>query len=334
MSWDNVALANLNEILANLYPTDNDARRIATTVGLRPAHLTLEGKAINSWFSLLQVANRNAATVDAILAKANEEFPGDEQLMQARKHATPPVVKGPDLGAWRENSAAEAREKIMGARSTLVPIAYLQTGLERSRAVVRVKRGDGGSGSGFVTDGNLLITNNHVLPNKDEAAKAIVQFNYQQLPGGADAPYEEAMLLPETFKTSEADDWSVVSIEGDLLAKWGTIPLSKTAVRIGDNVNIIQHPGGGQKQISIFANVVMYAGEGRVQYLTDTLPGSSGSPVFDMQWNVVALHRSGGWITEPNAPTKTTYYRNEGVSIDRVIDGLAAAPERVEHESL
>ncbi|UDU21348.1 trypsin-like peptidase domain-containing protein [Sinorhizobium meliloti] len=326
MKWDHVALANLNEILANIYPTDNEARRIATAVGLRPAFLTFEGKAITSWFSVLQAANRNANTVDAIVAKANEEFPGDEQLILARDHTPPPALKGPDLAGWRQGSAAETREKIMGARSTLVPIAYLQIGLDRSRSVVRVKRGDGGSGSGFVTDGNVLITNNHVLPSKDHAAKAIVQFNYQLLPGGADAPYEEAKLLPQTFRTSEADDWSAVRIEGDPQAKWGTIPLRKAAVKVGDNVNIIQHPGGGQKQISIFANVVMYAGEGRVQYLTDTLPGSSGSPVFDLEWNVVALHRSGGWITEPNAPTKSTYYRNEGVSIDRVIDGLAAAP--------
>ena len=64
-----------------------------------------------------------------------------------------------------------------------------------------------------------------------------------------------------------------------------------------------------------------YVGEGRVQYLTDTLPGSSGSPVFDEQWNVVALHHSGGWLAEPNSASKTTYYRNEGISIDRVIAG-------------
>jgi V8-like Glu-specific endopeptidase len=55
-----------------------------------------------------------------------------------------------------------------------------------------------------------------------------------------------------------------------------------------------------------FANAVVLVGEGRVQYLTDTLPGSSGSPVFDADWNVVALHHSGGWLKEPNAASKTT----------------------------
>jgi V8-like Glu-specific endopeptidase len=58
----------------------------------------------------------------------------------------------------------------------------------------------------------------------------------------------------------------------------------------------------------------------RVQYLTDTEPGSSGSPVFDSQWRLVALHHSGGWLPEPGRETK--FYRNEGININRVIDGL------------
>jgi V8-like Glu-specific endopeptidase len=70
--------------------------------------------------------------------------------------------------------------------------------------------------------------------------------------------------------------------------------------------------------------VVAFVSAGRVQYLTDTLPGSSGSPVFDTKWNIIALHHSGGWLTEPNAASKHTYYRNEGIAIDRIIEGLAA----------
>jgi hypothetical protein len=33
-----------------------------------------------------------------------------------------------------------------------------------------------------------------------------------------------------------------------------------------------------------------------LQYTTDTLPGSSGSPVFNDDWEVVALHHGGGHL--------------------------------------
>ena len=86
---------------------------------------------------------------------------------------------------------------------------------------------------------------------------------------------------------------------------------------------IIQHPGGGQKQIALSHNVVAFADDRRLQYLTDTLEGSSGSPAFDMDWKVVALHHAGGWLREPG--TKQRVYRNEGIHINVVIDGLKTA---------
>jgi V8-like Glu-specific endopeptidase len=94
-------------------------------------------------------------------------------------------------------------------------------------------------------------------------------------------------------------------------------------VQVDAYVNIIQHPGGGPKQIGLYHNTVAYVGEGRVQYLTDTLPGSSGAPVFDGSWNVVALHHSGGMLREPG--TKNVVYRNEGIAVNTVIDDLRNA---------
>jgi len=125
------------------------------------------------------------------------------------------------------------------------------------------------------------------------------------------------------FVTSAEDDWTVVKIRGDTNAEWGSIRLARGNVQKGDRVIIVQHPGGGPKQIAFYHNVVVYAGDKRVQYLTDTLPGSSGSPVFDNEWNVVALHHSGGWLREPGS--KQQYYRNEGIHINAVIDGLTKA---------
>jgi V8-like Glu-specific endopeptidase len=321
--WDREALINLREILANLYPTVDDARRVASDAGLRTVQIEFVNKAITSWFNILEHANARGK-VDDVVNRALEDNPEDETLQRARDRTPPPVLQGPDKFQWSGPSAAPTLEKLMGQKSTLVPITYLEIGLVRARSVVRVKRQDGSSGTGFITDGNTLITNNHVLPNAEAARSSVIQFNYQQTAGGLNASIEEARLLPDGFfRTAAQDDWSAVRIDGDISSKWGMLPMARAEIKVGDHVNIIQHPGGGPKQISLFANVVVYVGGGRVQYLTDTLPGSSGSPVFDAQWNLIALHHSGGWLTEPNAASKTTYYRNEGISIDRIIDGLA-----------
>jgi V8-like Glu-specific endopeptidase len=144
-----------------------------------------------------------------------------------------------------------------------------------------------------------------------------------------DAEVAEYALAPdEFFATSEKDDWTAVRVKGDPASRWGVLSFVSTKVAADDRVNIIQHAGGGSKQLSFYANVVVFVGEGRVQYLTDTLPGSSGSPVFDRDWRLVAVHHSGGWLVEPGSKDDV-YYRNEGILIDVVIAGLktAGAPE-------
>ena len=65
--------------------------------------------------------------------------------------------------------------------------------------------------------------------------------------------------------------------------------------------------------------MVTYVDDNVVQYLTDTMPGSSGSPVFNAAWEVVALHHSGGWFREPGG--KEQLFRNEGIAIGQVLSG-------------
>ena len=144
-----------------------------------------------------------------------------------------------------------ALEKLMGPTSTLVPISYLEIGLQRAKSVARVKRGDGAVGTGFLTDNGTLITNNHVLPTAEVAKSTVIQFNFEQTAAGLSAPIEEVRLLPaEFFRTSVEDDWSAVTVEGNPALRWGILKLKPSPVKKGDRVNIIQHPGGGPKQIS------------------------------------------------------------------------------------
>lgn len=67
-------------------------------------------------------------------------------------------------------------------------------------------------------------------------------------------------------------------------------------------------------------NFVEYVDELVVQYTTSTEPGSSGSPVLNDACGVVAIHHSGGQLTEP--ATKRRYLRNEGVRMSAILDDI------------
>ena len=266
---------------------------------------------------------------------ARKDDPENEYLKLAEAGELIPV-ESPDLedANWLGPADPDELEKITGARSTLLPISFLEVGISRSRAVARVELSGGESGSGFLIAEDLLLTNHHVLSDEAAARGAKVQFNYQKTVRGLDDKPTEYRTDPAAgFATSPmvgGDDWTVVCLPDRPGTRWGTIPLVPIEISVGDHVNIIQHPGGGDKQIALYHNTVIAAANGLVQYLTDTLPGSSGSPVFNDSWDVVALHHSGGWIPDPAArrrllPFKRKYYRNEGIDIRRVIDGLDKA---------
>jgi endonuclease G len=65
--------------------------------------------------------------------------------------------------------------------------------------------------------------------------------------------------------------------------------------RIGMNTNIVHHPDGRPKQVSIRNNYLLARGQAgkTLWYSTDTETGSSGAPVFNDDWDLVALHHYG-----------------------------------------
>lgn len=316
---------NLNDVLADLYPTIEDSRRIVVCAGLRPAMVKFNNAALVNWFNILEEAAKSKKE-QAVLDCALADYP-DHEILLALKRNEPPVVKGPDIARdvkWAAPAEdSEHLEKILGAQSTLLPINFLEIGMQRSRSVARIVRKDGSSGTGFVIAADWMLTNNHVLPSADVAQGAKAEFNYQLTADGLAAPIRSYPLDPSRFQTSVANDWTAIGIDPAAAVEWGVITLEPVETKKDAFVNIIQHPGGGPKHIGLYHNTVAYAGEGRVQYLTDTLPGSSGSPVFDDQWRVVALHHSGGMLREPG--TKASFYRNEGIAVATVIDDLRKA---------
>ena len=220
---------------------------------------------------------------------------------------------------WHGREAPEdVQEKVIG-ENTLRDIRMLELALEASRAVVRI-RTDVGLGTGFLAGAGLVMTNHHVIRSEPSAQDSMFTFNYQLDRQRQPVPVQTTRALPDgLFYTNEDLDFTVVELEE---VPDGVEPLTLVAARVqrDERVNIIQHPGGHYKKFSMQNNFVAFANARDLQYLTTTEPGSSGSPVFNNDFEVVGIHHSGGELFEPDSNRR--YLRNAGSSMIAVLEDL------------
>lgn len=219
-------------------------------------------------------------------------------------------------------SAQTQPEKILGVNN-LKQISWVAVGLEVAKSVCRVIAPNG-FGTGFLISADLVMTNNHVIGSVSEARNTVIEFNYQQAPNGR---YETACryrLNPDDrFHTSPKLDYTLVAVEHEphapALERWGKlIPNAGADPVRGELALVIQHPNGGLKQISMTANWVMGSTAHRLWYTTDTMPGSSGSPVLNDLWQVVAIHHAGGVELPGNGSNLAARYANEGILMSSI----------------
>ncbi|MGH1364667.1 MAG: trypsin-like peptidase domain-containing protein [Calditrichia bacterium] len=329
MQW-NLNYANLRNTLAGLYWNIKDITRLAIDTGLKPQYLNQSDKAINYWQSVIEEAIKQKL-VDKLIDCALEEYPENDLLRMARNNELL-AVETPLMSdtQWTGPTVEGELEQIIGSQNSMLPINFLSLGMKFSKSVCRVVLSDNSRGTGFLINDNLLVTNNHVIGSEEEAGGAKVEFNFQKTVDGKNAPVSTYSLLPnKEFITSPrekqgGDDWTIVKIDGNPNSKWGEIPVIKikNSVSVGSRATIIQHPGGGQKHIAFYHNIVVASSLQRIHYLTDTLEGSSGSPVFDNDWRLIAVHNRGG-VHEPNS--KQNRWRNQGIHINLIYDALKSA---------
>ena len=124
---------------------------------------------------------------------------------------------------------------------------------------------------------------------------------------------------------------------GESLANQGWLPLDEMKHKIleGQPTIVLQHPDGQMKLICLFESECTFRDETApyILYSNDTDFGSSGSPVFNRFWQVVALHHAS--VDTEKEDKGRPVVENRGIRIsaifkalrDRIeIDGLDTAP--------
>ncbi|ANN78375.1 DNA/RNA non-specific endonuclease [Bordetella flabilis] len=207
-----------------------------------------------------------------------------------------------DARVKRDSGLAEA----VRGTNDFQPAAFLSEGAASRRAVARVVLQTprlSVSGTGFLISPELFMTNQHVIGDAVAAAQATVVFDDELDERGHPRPRTIFRLAPERcalFSDEKDLDYALIAVgervQGEaVLEELGYCPISFTPDRHrkGMNVNIIQHPEGMPKTIAIRDNLLTARTGTRLLYETDTDFGSSGAPVFNDQWDVVALHHYG-----------------------------------------
>uniref|UniRef100_UPI00286C5FA0 trypsin-like serine peptidase n=1 Tax=Gemmatimonas sp. TaxID=1962908 RepID=UPI00286C5FA0 len=203
-----------------------------------------------------------------------------------------------------------------------------------------------GVATGFLVSPHLLLTNWHVIPDASCAVGMHANFGHQRTERGTAAGTLFA-LHPERFFTAhERLDFALVAVRpegarGEKLEGIAPVRLigSPGKIQAGDPMHVIQHPGGGPRQYAVRNNrlVDILEADGFLHYESDTLKGSSGSPVFNAHWELVALHhcgvpamrgadvlRTSGEPWHPDADDEDTiqWVANEGARVSSIVAAL------------
>ncbi len=155
-----------------------------------------------------------------------------------------------------------------------------------------------------------------------EPAKVRFRFDYRKLPDGSLNSGKIYALhqnwLLDWSPTSKADtsgtgtaaadelDYALVRLAApagnDLVPqlggasaqrKWVDPPATPAALAEGAPLSILQHPDADHLKLALESNAIVKVTPTRVQYRTNTLGGSSGSPCFTQKWELAALHHRG-----------------------------------------
>lgn len=249
----------------------------------------------------------------------------------------------------QQKLAEEDFQRKIGLTNNILSIEFFELGLLAGKSVGRFTNGIA-FGTGFHVGNQILITNNHVIKSRDEASEWLFELNVEDNRWGeAKKQYIYSLDPKRFFLTSEELDFTLVAVSNTDESPpietfgWHVLLDAIGKILIGQPVNIIQHPNGNNKTIVVHDSHLLYLDdkdkdmEKYCLYSSDTEEGSSGSPVFNNRWEVVALHHKAIPQTDENGnlidenghqivnEKDKVYVANEGIRISQLVEAIRSS---------
>ena len=208
-------------------------------------------------------------------------------------------------------------------------LKLLDLAKENAPSICRVvNRYSAPQGTAFMLSSRLLITNNHVIYNCEEAESFLAEFNYEH-EGKKLTHVTRFELNPKDFFVSshfDDLDFTIVSVGEAVfgnrkISEFGNCHISNGAItdkKIGEPIHIIHHPWGEPKKIDLNGKLDGYT-DRFLYYTANTCSGSSGCPIFNDEFEVIGIHRREAPKEPINNLNKNTH---EGISITAILEYL------------
>lgn len=147
-------------------------------------------------------------------------------------------------------------------------------------AVGRIESPQGtGIGTGVLVGKNLLLTCNHVLSKTLQ--QAWVRFGYKTGSTG------DVFELDDNVSSNSNPDYALIRIQGQ--PQQPILSPIDASLDAGQEIWLIHHPLG--KPVVITSGKVMQVGKDYIDHNIGAQEGSSGAPIFNRQWELVAIHQ-------------------------------------------
>ncbi|MTJ45516.1 trypsin-like peptidase domain-containing protein [Dolichospermum flos-aquae UHCC 0037] len=319
MNLSGTELKKLVNAIISAYPTQEDlAMMVQFELAENLEAIAGGGNLTQLVFNLVTKWAIPRGKISRLIIAAYETNPGNPELKEfyesmviKKRFIVDSAIKKPDFGPdinWRGETDEIQLQSWLQPQPDYWDVGFLKGAIAQSSSVCRIEilyRNI--MGTGVLITPNKVLTNYHVLKYSEEdnlennALNAILKFGCLTSDNGLETQGKSFQLDREnpilcSSKTEDLD-YVLLQVESKITqatdikpARWDgqKLPMEKMGI------SVLQHPEGDSMKLSVSQDGItgVYQNSGLVQYVNKTAVGSSGSPCFDENWYLVALHHA------------------------------------------